>query len=258
MSELYPSKMVAWAKAQVGKKENPPGSNKNPYAADMDKNYPDFFNTKKQGADWCGVFFCDGMCKNYGESNALKMLYLPKKNCAASCRYAVRYYKAAKAYFSSPKIGDQIFFGKSGSESHTGVVIEVTKSEVITVEGNSGNAVKQHRYSLKNSRIAGYGRPKYDKEPVPPTPPSPTPTPGGDTVDITMNILKHGSSGAQVKTLQRLLKELGYRDANKHVLKIDGKFGSATEYAVKCFQKAVGLAPDGIVGQGTWDKLLKG
>ena len=252
MSKLYPSKVVTWAKGQVGTKENPAGSNKTPYGADMDKNYPDFFNGKKNGHDWCAVFVCDGFCRNYGEANALKMLHLPKNNCAASCKFAVRYYKAANAYYKTPKVGDQIFFGKAGSESHTGLVVGVSKTSVDTIEGNSGNAVKKHTYKLTNSKIAGYGRPAYDNEPTP------TPTPGGDTVDVTMDKLRKGSSGNQVKTLQRLLKELGYKDANKHVLEIDGKFGSATEYAVKSFQKAVGLTQDGIVGQGTWDKLLKG
>ena len=171
MSELYASKMVTWTKSQVGYKET--GKNVNKYAADMDKNYSDFFNGKKQGQEWCAVFVCDGFCRNYGEANALKMLYLPKKNCAAGCKYAVRYYKAAKAYYKSPKVGDQIFFGKAGKESHTGFVIEVTKTHVVTIEGNKSNSVKKCTYKLGDSKIAGYGRPKYDKEPTP----TPTPSP---------------------------------------------------------------------------------
>lgn len=74
----------------------------------------------------------------------------------------------------------------------------------------------------------------------------------GKTVMIEMEVLKSGSDGPQVKTLQRLLKELGYS-----VGTIDGIFGSRTKNAVKKFQKAKGLTADGIVGKATWTALLK-
>jgi hypothetical protein len=54
-------------------------------------------------------------------------------------------------------------------------------------------------------------------------------------------ILKKGSSGEQVKSLQRYLG-----------LKDDGDFGPATEAAVKAWQMSNGLAADGIVGPKTW------
>lgn len=59
-----------------------------------------------------------------------------------------------------------------------------------------------------------------------------------------MTILKKGSKGAEVKTLQQKLN-----------LMADGIFGSLTEEAVKEFQANNGLTVDGIVGQKTWDKL---
>lgn len=57
-----------------------------------------------------------------------------------------------------------------------------------------------------------------------------------------MGILKRGSRGESVKILQRFL---GLVD--------DGEFGRKTEFAVKEFQKSVGLKPDGIVGAKTWE-----
>jgi peptidoglycan hydrolase-like protein with peptidoglycan-binding domain len=36
---------------------------------------------------------------------------------------------------------------------------------------------------------------------------------------------------------------------------VDGFFGAATEAAVRDFQSASGLAPDGIIGENTWDAL---
>ena len=59
-------------------------------------------------------------------------------------------------------------------------------------------------------------------------------------------MLRQGSSGEQVKTLQSKLKRWGYYNGN-----VDGIFGSGTAQAVKYFQKKNGLTADGIVGEAT-------
>lgn len=59
-------------------------------------------------------------------------------------------------------------------------------------------------------------------------------------------VLKMGSSGSQVRTLQTKLNNWGYNAG-----KVDGIFGSATREAVKRFQRKNGLAVDGIVGAKT-------
>lgn len=82
--------------------------------------------------------------------------------------------------------------------------------------------------------------------------------PGGKTVTVTMDVLKRGSKGEQVKTLQRLLNTLGFKGSNSKILTVDGSFGPNVEYAVKNFQKSKNIAQDGSVGQITWNKLLKG
>ena len=74
----------------------------------------------------------------------------------------------------------------------------------------------------------------------------------GKTVMIEMKQLKFKDTGAQVKTLQRLLNALGYDSG-----KVDGIFGQATRAAVVAFQRAKGLTADGIVGKATWTALLK-
>ena len=58
--------------------------------------------------------------------------------------------------------------------------------------------------------------------------------------------LKKGSKGAAVTELQRLLTEKGYNTKG-----VDGVFGSNTDQAIRQFQKARGLAVDGIVGNAT-------
>lgn len=62
-----------------------------------------------------------------------------------------------------------------------------------------------------------------------------------------MEILKKGSRGESVKTLQNAL----------HLMP-DGIFGSLTEEAVKQHQRSYGLKVDGIVGPNTWAVLRTG
>jgi phage tail tape-measure protein len=62
--------------------------------------------------------------------------------------------------------------------------------------------------------------------------------------------LTPGSSGRQVKLLQRALLQLGYSPG-----RVDGSYGLATENALKRFQQANGLEPDGVLGPKTLKAL---
>lgn len=53
---------------------------------------------------------------------------------------------------------------------------------------------------------------------------------GGDSCMIEMNILKIGSKGDQIKTLQRLLNALGCSAGT-----VDGVFGAKTKAEVRAF-----------------------
>ena len=63
-------------------------------------------------------------------------------------------------------------------------------------------------------------------------------------------VLKQGSRGTDVKTMQRKLKNWGYYNGA-----IDGIFGAQTKKAVVYFQKRNGLVADGIVGKKTLSAL---
>ena len=84
--------------------------------------------------------------------------------------------------------------------------------------------------------------------PKPETPATAAPYSGAT---VKLQVISEGSSGNQVKTLQRILSAMGYYKSS-----IDGKFGNMTAVAVKAFQRAAGLTQDAIVGQKTCDKLL--
>lgn len=76
----------------------------------------------------------------------------------------------------------------------------------------------------------------------------------GRNTSISLLILEKGKyrGDSQIKTLQRLLKSLGY-----YSKEIDGSFGGGTFDAVKLFQSDRKIAADGIVGYDTWTQLLK-
>lgn len=70
--------------------------------------------------------------------------------------------------------------------------------------------------------------------------------PDGGDEEIGAAVLKVGSSGQQVRTLQTKLNNWGYNAGT-----VDGIFGSNTLAAVKRFQANNGLTVDGIVGVKT-------
>lgn len=77
-----------------------------------------------------------------------------------------------------------------------------------------------------------------------------------NTTMIEMKWLRKGDEGAQVRALQALLIGYGYKDKKGKPLSKDGIFGENTDFAVRNFQTANNLNPDGIVGDNTWGKLL--
>ena len=63
-------------------------------------------------------------------------------------------------------------------------------------------------------------------------------------------VLREGSRGNEVRTVQQKLKNWGYYEGE-----VDGIFGPLTTKAVKSFQRKNGLTADGIVGSQTYAAL---
>lgn len=184
-------RVISIAKSQVGTTETPKGSNKNKYSQffdDLRKSGVKVYNYAKNPSPWCDQF-CD-YCYIQATSVeiGLKMIYQPMESCGAGCKFSAEHYRKNKAFFKTPEIGDQIFFGdtKAGTETHTGIVVKLTEKMIYTVEGNVSNMVKEKSYNKNQigKKIVGFGRPNWeiavkDETPTekPTTEPAPKPTP---------------------------------------------------------------------------------
>ena len=201
----------------------------------------------------------------------------------------MKYYKQIGCFYTSPKAGDQIFFYNSRKNdiAHTGLVYKVDANYVYTVEGNTssasgvvanGGAVEKKKYTRGYSRIAGYGRPKYDKEPVATKPAAKPAKPKVNAavqawqkaaIADGFKFPKYGADGdwgqecidVAKKAICKKRLVYKYKNLTKIVQKAvgvtaDGYFGNNTKKAVIAYQKKKGLTADGEVGLNTWKKIL--
>jgi len=95
--------------------------------------------------------------------------------------------------------------------------------------------------------LEGQTPPTEVPPPVPP-PPARPPYPG--------YLLREGSRGESVRTLQMLLNNSRIQYSAVPIVAVDGIFGPATANAVRTFQRYAGLNVDGIVGPITWARLI--
>ena len=120
-----------------------------------------------QGSAWCDLFVDACFVRAFGVDKAKEML----GGWSAYTPTSAQYYKNMGRWSSIPEIGSQIFFKNETRINHTGLVYMVDATKVYTIEGNTsstlgivanGGCVAKKAYSRTNSRIAGYGMPKYE------------------------------------------------------------------------------------------------
>lgn len=219
-----------------------------------------YYNGNKNGYAWCDVFFDWIIWRLCGcDAKKAQALICQSGTYGASCTSSAQYYKQGGRFFTEdPMVGDQIFFWNESktAAAHTGIVVGVDDRYVYTIEGNTsgasgvvpnGGCVCRKQYTRKYHRIYGYGRPRYDEEPVA------APNKKEEGYPVNMKTLKKGDKGPQVKSLQALLIGYGY---NLGRAGADGDFGSATDSALRKYQSRNDLNPDGVAGPKTWGKLL--
>lgn len=157
-------KVLRLAAAQIGYKADAAKHNK--YAQFFDNEYPDFYNGKKDGFDFCDIFVDWLFVQSFGFDPGREMLFQPLKSCGAGCSWSARYYKQAGAFYKNPERGDQIFFADEDGPYHTGIIEKVDDEYVYTIEGNVGYdplpTVRTFKYHKTNPAIYGYGRPDWN------------------------------------------------------------------------------------------------
>lgn len=133
---------------------------------------------------WCACFvsFClyQGQCHDLNKisdwcrNNEGKEGYVWREvSCQKWVEQLKRFdmFKSKSSY--TPKAGDLIFFSTNGtSSSHIGIVLYTDGSYVYTIEGNTssgseldvnGGGVYYKKYTLRNSKIFGYGVLPYER-----------------------------------------------------------------------------------------------
>ena len=117
------------------------------------------FNSR---VEWCACFV--SWCAN--ECGYIDAGVIPKY---AGCVNGVQWFKDRGQWLDNsaePTPGMIIFFdwassGQDGLSDHTGIVQKVENGRVYTIEGNSGDSVRQNSYPIGYYEILGYGAPAY-------------------------------------------------------------------------------------------------
>lgn len=157
------------ARAQIGVKESPPGSNNV------------IFNTHYYGREvydglwgkkfpWCASFQWD----NFRMAGASELFYGGRKT--ASCTELLNYYRQTGQIvpFEEGQPGDLALYnwaGKKNYADHVGLLesIDVAKGTLVAIEGNTSigndsNGGMVMRRTRRKSQVVALARPKYDKE----------------------------------------------------------------------------------------------
>ena len=162
----YASKVVAQAKAWLGKKESN-GSF---------KVIIDTYNSQKPLPVGYKVKYYDEWCATFVSAVAVKLGYTDIIPTECSCDRMIALFKKMGCWIENenrtPAAGDIIFYDwqdngvgdNKGSSDHVGIVEKVSGGQIIVIEGNKGQAVARRYLKINGKFIRGYGVPKYDTE----------------------------------------------------------------------------------------------
>ena len=239
MSINYREAIVHMALSQLGVEESTGGDDK----------YIEFYNSItgssfcEDGTPWCAIFV--SYCARHVD---IPTSMIPN---FASCTVSRDDFWKPKGRWvdrvnADPQPGDIIYFDWAGTRQgdcdHVGIVVDVTSSDVTTVEGNTTGdsciyGVRRKTYPKNWSQIIGYGVPNYDGTDYIP----------GNSLE-TDNTITNG-----IKVFQKWINQK--IDAG---LVIDGSYGPLTKTAsIKVYQMILNneycknLAVDGSFGPAT-------
>lgn len=213
-----------------------------------------------QAQAWCACFVSWVFQKAFGRADAGRLLkHWPFTYCPTLAGLTTN---------KTPKEGSIILFFRNGVYAHTGIVTAVEGGKITTVEGNTsggggiianGGGVFRKSYAI--STLSGntkYFMPDYgilSGSTADPNAGSAY-TVGAGKVEVRHFL--QGAEDVQIKTIQRLLNDLGFTGKDKKPLSVDGTLGENTAHAIAAFQKKAGMTGInfGTVATKTWKKLI--
>lgn len=207
--------LVAIAVAQLGYKEKATNAQLEDFAANAGSNNwtkyardlaaAGYYNGNKNGYAWCDVFV-DWCFYQLADKDAKKAQEIECQtgDLGAGCTFSKQYYKAQGRIYSTPQIGDQVFYKASdGSISHTGIVETVSGNNFTTIEGNTSDRVKRCYRKLNDGYTDSFGRPKYETTTTTSTTTPTVPT----TIAVNTNVITPPETRTQMQTYQGWLNK---------------------------------------------------
>lgn len=204
-------------------------------------------NSRKYGSQWIGhmVADCSGLFvwafKQLGGSIYHGSDTMYRKYCDAKGELK----SGTRTDGQGLKPGTAVFVWKESKKKYTHVGLYVGGGKVIEAKGAKAGVTTS---KITDSQWTNWGELKgvdYSG-----TSPEPAPDPGPEPAKRPT--IRKGNRNIYVKEMQQMLQKLGY---SLGICGVDGDFGTATEKAVKEFQRDNGLTQDGICGTKTWTAL---
>lgn len=204
-----------------------------------------YYYSALYGAKWigCRVADCSGLFRWALDRLGLAVSHSSNRIWESYCSSRGRLVNGARSDGQPLLPGTAVFVHPAG-KNRTHIGLYVGDGMVIEASGTQAGVIQS---AVTNKKWVEWGELKgvsFDgvRE---------TAGKGSETVTV---ILKKGDKGEAVREAQSLLLQRGY-DLGKWGA--DGDFGSATEAAVRQFQRDAGLDPDGILGPQTLEALRK-
>lgn len=168
-------KLIAVAEQEVGYLEKKSNKDLDHKTKNAGKNNYTKYNAVfgVNGCYWCAYFICwlfYTLCDN-NKAEAKKMLCGALSGACETLRQG--FIKVKRYYTKAPKAGDLVFFKgtRHAGANHIALVTKAENGKIYTIEGNTstgkgvvdnGGGVVKKSYAITNSKIMGYGRPKYE------------------------------------------------------------------------------------------------
>jgi surface antigen len=242
-----PSDVLKIAVNEIGFSESPPGSNLNKFGEwyGMD------------GVQWCAIFV------SYCFYKVGMPLTVSNAKGFAYCPSGVEWFRAKGQFFSTPKVGDVVFFDWYKDESpcrsdadnncsdawHIGIVESVNADGSITsIEGNTsstsnGNGGTVMRRNRTSSVFYGFGRPNYSG--VVTHTPATYPKWSGRYITLTSEYTK----GEDVRSWKQQMIKRGWNLGSGS----DDVFDRKADEVLRKFQAEKGFEVDGKIGEISWN-----